>query len=129
MVDDPCTPRVRVVSAAEFESVQGSAPYVVPDVIYFMADYGAEVPLFPQSDDLEALVSEDLTAKLIRWQREFDANYHHTKGWKSTEVRDRWAAEAVPLEAALREELKGKEVVVNLWPLLGADPAPNAAGT
>jgi hypothetical protein len=83
MADDTRTPRLRVVSArsiSEFESwsVQGSAPYVVPDVLYFMADYGAEVPLFPQSDDLEALVSEDLLAKLIEWQREFDANYHHT---------------------------------------------------
>jgi hypothetical protein len=96
-----------------------------PVVIRFMPEYSVEVPLFPQSDDTDALIPEDLLAKLIRWQSEFDENFHYEKGWKSTEVRDRWAAEAVPLEAALRETLKGKaDLVVDLWPLPWIGPRP-----
>jgi hypothetical protein len=93
-------------------------PDGVPVVIRFQPEYGVEVPLFPQSDDTDALVPRDLLARLIRWQSEFDQNYHYEKGWKSGEVRDRWAAEAVPLEAELRVALGGKaDLVVNLWPL------------
>jgi hypothetical protein len=89
-----------------------------PVVIQLMPDYGADVPLFPQSDYTDALVPEDLLAKLIRWQSEFLSNYHVDSGWRSPEARDRWADEAVPLEAALREALEGKaDLVVDLWPL------------
>jgi hypothetical protein len=96
-----------------------------PVVIRFMPEYGVDVPLFPQSDDTDALVPEDLLAKLMRWQSEFDKNFHYEMGWKSTEVRDRWAAEAVPLEAELREALKGKaDLVVDLWPLPWSGPRP-----
>jgi hypothetical protein len=96
-----------------------------PVVIRFMPEYSADVPLFPRSDDTDALVPEDLLAKLMRWQSEFDENFHWEKGWKSTEVRDRWAAEAVPLENALREALKGKaDLVVDLWPLPWSGPRP-----
>jgi len=90
-----------------------------------MPEYSVEIPLFPQSDDTNALVPEHLLAQLIRWQSEFDENFHYEKGWKSTEVKDRWAAEADPLEAALRETLKGKvDLVVDLSPLPRGGPRP-----
>jgi hypothetical protein len=96
-----------------------------PVVIRFMPEYGVDVPLFPRSDFTDALVPEDLLAELMRWQSEFDENFHYEKGWQSTEVRDRWAAEAVPLEDALREALKGKaDLVVDLWPLPWSGPCP-----
>jgi hypothetical protein len=96
-----------------------------PVIIRFMPEYTVEVPLFPQSDDTVVLVPEDLLAKLIRWQREFDQNYHWETGWRSEVIRDRWAAEAVPLEAALREALEGKaDLVVDLWPLPWSGPRP-----
>jgi hypothetical protein len=87
--------------------------------------HGHGHPLFPQSDDTDALVPEDLLAKLIRWQSEFSENYHYETGWKSTEVRDRWAAEAIPLGAELRKALNGKaDLVVDLWPLPWNGPRP-----
>ena len=94
-------------------------------VIRMMPEYSVDVPLFPQSDFTDALVPEELLARLIRWQKEFDENFHWDHGWQSTEVRDRWAAEAVPLEAALRMALEGKaDLVVDLWPLPGSGPRP-----
>ena len=32
------------------------------------------IGLFPQSDETDALITEDLLAKLVRWQGEFDEN-------------------------------------------------------
>jgi hypothetical protein len=57
-------------------------------------------------------------AKLIAWQRAFDANFRWDIGWRSEEAKARWEEAAVGLEAELREALAGRaELVVNLWPL------------
>jgi hypothetical protein len=90
-----------------------------------MPEYGVDVPLFPQSDFTVALVPEELMSKLMRWHEVFEENFHWENGWRSPEVRDRWAADAVPLEAELRLALAGKaDLVVDLWPLPGSGPRP-----
>jgi hypothetical protein len=96
-----------------------------PVVIRLMPEIGVDVPLFPRSDDTDEMVPEDLLAKLMRWQSDFAQNFHFERGWNSTIARDRWAADAVPLEAALRQALKGKaDLVVDLWPLPWSGPRP-----
>lgn len=90
-----------------------------PVVIRLMPEFGVDVPLFPQSDFTEALVPEDLLAKLISWQGQFLDNYVFETGRRSPDARDRFAADAGPLETALREALQGKaELEVDLWPVL-----------
>jgi hypothetical protein len=82
-----------------------------------MPEYGVEVPLWPQEDETVALVSVALAAKLMAWQDLFATNFGQS-GWRSEEVRDRWAHRAVALEAELRDEVSGRfEVEVDLWPL------------
>jgi hypothetical protein len=57
-------------------------------------------------------------ARQKSWQKLFDQNYRWDLGWRSEDARDKWAAEAVPLEATLRIALEGKaDFVVDLWPL------------
>jgi hypothetical protein len=91
-----------------------------PVVIRLYPEYSVSVSLFPQSDDTNALVSEPLLVRLRAWQEFFDQNYRWDSGWRSNEARDRWATEAVPLEAALKIALEGKaSLVVDLWPLVG----------
>jgi hypothetical protein len=76
------------------------------------------VPVFPQSDDTDALIPEGLLERLIAWNDYFNANCHWERGWQSEEVKTKWAEEARPLVAELRDALKGKaKLVVDLWPL------------
>jgi hypothetical protein len=94
-----------------------------PVVIRLMPEYGTDIPLFPRSDFTDVLVPEELMGKLMRWQEVFLENFYWEKGWRSREVRDRWAADAVPLEAELRNTLAGKaDLVVDLWPLPWSGP-------
>jgi hypothetical protein len=80
------------------------------------------VPLWPSSDDTDALVPQRLLDELVAWQEDFSQNFHADKGWKSKEARDRWAAKAADLEAELRTVLAGKaELEVDLWPLARPD--------
>ena len=93
-----------------------------PIVLRLAPDYGVEisveVPLWPSSDDTDALVPEPLLVKLKKWQRDFASNYRYEGGWVSDEARIRWATQAGELEAELRAVLAGKaELVVDLWPL------------
>ena len=88
-----------------------------PSTITLMPEYGVEVPLWPQEDETVALMSVALAAKLMAWQDLFATNFGQS-GWRSEEVRDRWAHQAVALEAELRDEVSGRfEVEVDLWPL------------
>ena len=88
-----------------------------PPTITLMPEYGVEVPLWPQEDETVALVSEVLVAKLMAWQELFATNFGQS-GWRSEEVKDRWASQAVALEAELRDEVAGRvEVEVDLWPV------------
>lgn len=62
--------------------------------------------------------SPGLLDRLSAWQQEFDDNYHWDSGWRSAEIRDRWASEAGELAADVRAELGTRaELVVRLWPL------------
>ena len=75
------------------------------------------VPVFPQSDDTDALIPQGLSKRLIAWNH-FNANCHWERGWQSEDSKSKWAEEAAPLIAELRDALKGKaELVVDLWPL------------
>ena len=74
--------------------------------------------MWPSADATDALVPEDLLARLIAWQRAFDDDVHRDTGRTSTMAETRWAAEAAVLEADLRVALAGKvDLVVDLWPL------------
>ncbi len=79
-------------------------------------DYGAPVPLWPQS--IAAMVPTTLMARLIDWQRDFESNCRSDSEWKSEEAKARWAEQASVLEVDLRVALEGRaEVIVDLWPL------------
>jgi hypothetical protein len=89
-----------------------------PVVLRLYPEYSVKVPLFPLSPDTDSLLPEPLRTRLMAWQKDFDLNFRWDTGWRSEEARTRWAAEAVPLEAELREALEGKaDLVVDLWPL------------
>lgn len=86
--------------------------------VRLMCDYGAEVPLFPQSEFIESLVPAVILVRLKAWQEDFDRNFHWERGWKSTEARDRWARTAREIESELKNAFAGKaELVTDLWPL------------
>jgi hypothetical protein len=89
-----------------------------PMSIRLSPDYMAPSPLWPQSEEVEALVPEPLLARLVAWQKDFDANYDWSSGWTSEQARDEWAAAAIDLESELRSVLTGKaELTVDLWPI------------
>jgi len=76
------------------------------------------VPLWPSSDDTDALVPPPLLDELIAWGDEFNENFLYKKGWRSREIMDQWAAQAAHLAQELRSVLAGKaELEVDLWPL------------
>lgn len=89
-----------------------------PPTITLMPEYSVEVPLWPQADKTDDLVSEALKSKLKAWQATFDTNFSWQTGWDSEDVKVAWAEDAKILEAELRVELAGiVEVEVDLWPL------------
>lgn len=92
-----------------------------PIVLRLMPDYGPEGPLWPSSDDTDALIPEPLLTRLKAWQDELFLNWNDETGWRSPEAKNRWADEARTLEAELRIALDGiAELTVDLWPL-GSD--------
>ncbi|HKA98275.1 MAG TPA: hypothetical protein VKD66_18580 [Streptosporangiaceae bacterium] len=65
-------------------------------------------------------VRSQLLDRLAAWQREFDDNFHWDRGWRSAQIRDRWASQAEELAADVRAELGTRaELTVRLWPLPG----------
>jgi hypothetical protein len=119
-------PEARRKSVEFLKSIPGGLEYLGaegerrrnrPPTITLMPEYGVEVPLWPQEDETEALVSEALVARLMAWQELFATNFGQS-GWRSEEVKARWASQAVALEADLRDEVAGRvEVEVDLWPV------------
>ncbi len=117
--------RVRLVRAhAPLSGEFGSWEVIVEpedDVlpsIRLSPDYSAPSPLWTSSDAADAMVPEELLARLVRWQQDFDSGYHWETGWKSDEAKARWAGQAADLEADLRVALNGRaELTVDLWPL------------
>ena len=97
----------------------------LPDEIELAPDYSAELPLWGDdgygSGELawqQTQFSPELLDRLVAWQQEFDANFHWEKGWRSAEIRDRWASQAEELAADVRAELGTRaELTVRLWPL------------
>ena len=88
------------------------------------------VPLWPSSDDTDALVPPSLLGELIAWGEEFNENFRYKKGWRSREAMDRWAAKADHLALELRSVLAGKaELDVDLWPLEPGLSAWDESGT
>ncbi len=85
--------------------------------ITLMPEYGVEVPLWPREDETDALVSQGLRRKLMAWQDLFATGFGQS-GWRSEEIKDRWAKQAVVLADELRAEVAGRvEVEVDLWPM------------
>jgi hypothetical protein len=94
--------------------------------IRLMPDYTGPdwVPLWPSSDDTDALVPQPLLDELIAWQEDFLQNFHPEKGWRTREAMEKWASKAAELEAELRSALAGKaELEVDLWPLPKGEPS------
>jgi hypothetical protein len=94
----------------------------LPAVVELAPDYGAELPLwgdgFGNIGWQYAKFSPGLLDRLAAWQQEFDANFHSESGWRSAEIRDRWASQAGELAADVRAELGTRaKLVVRLWPL------------
>jgi hypothetical protein len=93
----------------------------LPDVIILAPEYMADLPLWGDSGTIawqRTKFSPELLDRLAAWQHEFDANYHWDKGWRSAQVRDRWARQAEELAADVRTELGTRaELTVRLWPL------------
>jgi hypothetical protein len=94
----------------------------LPDIVELAPDYGAPLPLwgngFGNISWQLTKFSPGLLDRLSAWQQEFDDNFD--RGWRSAEIRDRWASEARELAADVRAELGTRaELVVGLWPLHG----------
>lgn len=97
----------------------------LPDELELTPDYSAELPLW--GDDgygygmiawQQTKFSPELLDRLVAWQQEFDVSFHWEKGWRSAEIRDRWASQAEDLAADVRAELGTRaELTVRLWPL------------
>jgi hypothetical protein len=94
----------------------------LPNTVVLAPDYGAELPLW--GDGFGNIAWQftrfppELLDRLAAWQQEFEANFHRQNGWRSAEIRDRWAGEAAVLAADVRAELGTRaDLVVNLWPL------------
>ena len=81
-------------------------------------DYGAPSPLWPNSVEIEELVSSGLLEQLMEWQLAFEQHFDDENGWTSPEVKARWADQAVVLERELRLEFgPDVEIEVELWPI------------
>jgi hypothetical protein len=80
-------------------------------------EWSVDVPVFPRSDDTDALIPEALLAKLIAWNLYLNQNCHWESGWKSQDAKDKWIGEVPSLVAQLTAALAGKaELVIDLWP-------------
>jgi hypothetical protein len=67
-----------------------------------MPEYAAELPLWYCNWEELGLPSE-LVHDLADWQAEFDANFHPSKGWIDSAVRERWEQGADRLTQRLRK--------------------------
>ena len=107
-----------IPGALEYYAAERERVVNRPPTITLMPEYGVEVPLWPQAEETEDLVSEGLRSKLEAWQATFDPHFSWNSGWDSEEVKAAWASDAANLEAQLRNEMAGIiEVEVDLWPL------------
>lgn len=83
-----------------------------------MAEYGVDIPLWPQSQEIEDLVPPHLLQRLVRWQQRFDDSFHWERGWCDEATKLEWSEEAQALEGLLRDALPPDVVLtVDLWPL------------
>jgi hypothetical protein len=94
----------------------------LPALIELAPDYHAKLPLWGVGFGNIAWqftkFSPGLLDRLAAWQRDFDDNFDSEHGWRSTQVRDRWAGQAVELAEDVRVELGTRaELTVRLWPL------------
>jgi hypothetical protein len=95
---------------------------LLPATIELAPDYSAELPLWGDGFGNVAWqytkFSPQLLDRLAAWQQEFDDNFRWNTGWRSTEIRDRWAGQVTELAADVRAELGTRaELTVRLWPL------------
>jgi hypothetical protein len=105
----------------------------LPREIELAPEYSADLPLWGCCEGAGMIAWQDtkfspeLLDRLVAWQQEFDDNFHYETGWRSAEIRDRWASQAENLAADVRTELGTRaELTVRLWPLEG-DTQPHSA--
>ena|SRR5215475_1669380 len=93
----------------------------LPDVIELAPEYSADLPLWGDSGTVAwqlTKFSPQLLDRLAVWQEEFNDNFRWDTGWRSAEIRDRWASQAEDLAADVRAELGNRaRLTVRLWPL------------
>jgi hypothetical protein len=95
----------------------------LPDEIELAPDYSADLPLWGcdgsgMIDWRDTKFPPELLDRLAAWQLEFDGNYRWDSGWRSTEVRDRWASQVRDLAEDVRAQLGTRAtLIVRLWPL------------
>ncbi len=65
-------------------------------------DYGVEVPLWPQADETDALVPEDLLHRLMAWQTDWETHFHYERGWDSEDSEARWRRDGSALATEVR---------------------------
>jgi hypothetical protein len=68
-------------------------------------DYGVEVPLWPQADETDALIPEELLRKLTAWQAYWETHHAFERGWDSEESRTQWREEGRVLASEVRKAL------------------------
>jgi hypothetical protein len=96
----------------------------LPAIVELKPDYGAELPLW--GDGLGNIswqftkFSPQLLDRLAAWQQDFDTGFDRGTGWRSAELRDRWASQAENLAADVQAELGTRaRLIADLWPLSG----------
>ena len=70
------TPSTRERIASSYRRLRGSER-----TIRMAPDYGVEVPLWPQADETDDLVPEDLLHRLMAWQTFWESHHHFERGW------------------------------------------------
>ena len=99
-------------------------------VIRLFPDYSRDWPLWENSTPTWDVgytttpetygLTEELTAHIDAWNRFWEANFDHPKGWDSSEARERWGADGEEIARRLREEVAAfADVQYEPWPLRG----------
>ena len=68
-------------------------------------DYGVDVPLWPQADEINELASEVLLRRLSDWQAFCESHHHVDNGWDSEDSQARWQDKGAASAAEVKLEL------------------------
>ena len=71
----------------------------LPTVVILEPDYGAELPLTSEEGMLGWQQTCSPRNSWTSWQEAFESGFHFDTGWRSRQLRDKWATQASELEA------------------------------